>query len=103
MRRFWLQMFATSILMALAGCVAAPAPPQATPGPTMTAAVSVPSPTPTDGQLVGKPLNGGGTPVYRLMPDNSIRHLSDWLTFISYGYLPQDVINVTPARLKTFT
>lgn len=104
MRRALLLIALVGVL-SIAGCMA-PAPPAtppasiASPAPTPTA--QPPSPTPSDTQLIGRPLNGGGAPVYRLMPDGTIRHLSDWLTFISYGYLPQDVVTVSPERLKTF-
>ncbi len=90
MRSITRTVIASLAMLVLPGCAAQPSAFPSTPTPASTPA------TPTEIPLVGKALDGGG-PVYRLMENGQIRHISDMLTFLALGYSPGDVIP-TPIR-----
>lgn len=80
------RLAAVLVSFGLVGC-AVPAEPPTTPAPVAL------TPSPTEVSLVGKALDGGG-PVFRLMEDGHIRHISDLLTFYALGYTPGAVTPV---------
>ncbi|MBX3086365.1 MAG: hypothetical protein KF716_32310 [Anaerolineae bacterium] len=69
--------------------------------PTPTSALA---PTATYGpaQKIGRPLKGDSNTVYRLMPDGTIRAISDWATFLALGYTPIDILIIPQAELASY-
>jgi hypothetical protein len=52
--------------------------------------------------LIGRPLKGSGPAVYRLMEDGQLRHLSDWATFLAWGYQPGEIIQLSDQDLAAY-
>jgi hypothetical protein len=83
--RSWIVVLSLGLL--LAACRSEPDKLQPTPTPQATATL-------TPQQLVGRPIKGSGSTVYRLMEDGQIRHIQDWATFLALGYLPGDIVQL---------
>lgn len=52
--------------------------------------------------LIGNPIKGSTATVYRLMEDGSIRHISDWATYLALGFEPGDLITISDDELATY-
>lgn len=64
--------------------------------PTMTVAPEPPS------SWVGQPLKGSLPDVYRVMEDGHLRHIADWPTYLSLGYAPESLQQVSDEILAGY-
>lgn len=52
---------------------------------------------------VGKPVKGSTATVYRLMENGELRHINDWITYLSLGYEPGDIVTISDEQLQSFS
>ncbi|MBN1217484.1 MAG: hypothetical protein JXM69_01030 [Anaerolineae bacterium] len=85
------------IIFLMSACRPTPPPtPRSTlPAPEATA-------TPIAITLVGQPLKGSQSAVYRLMENGRLRHIYDWPTYLALGYRPEEVVEVTDEQLTPY-
>ncbi|MBE2193981.1 MAG: hypothetical protein IAE83_07385 [Anaerolinea sp.] len=79
------------LLLLVSGCGGVQ--PTFTPAPT---ALPTAPPTPVSGEA----LKGTSASVYRLMDDGSLRHITSWATFLSWGYTPGDIREIPEDALR---